>query len=190
MEAKAHGSSLMSRRWVAPVGMLVILGGYLGMSGVPYWRDLSRLRAQTAEYRLRIEENARESEELRDLTKQLQVVKREVEKYDRFVPPTQDKSAFSDALSNALQESGLKDANRAMLAPTKLGRCVALPIELHMTCSAEQFMMFLQKLEGLKRRSSVSKLNIEADARISGQIAADMTLSIYSANSTTSSSRN
>lgn len=181
MARKLHASTLMKRRWVTPVGLGVVLLAFAGFCGVPYFTSMNKMKAEIVSLKQKIANSGRQSQELKDLTKQNQVLKMEVKKFDRLVPPTQDKGNFYEAVSDAQKDAKLdpKDVNAAMLASNRLGRCLALPMELHIKGDADKFYVFLEKLEGLERRSAVSKLNIETDQKMQGKIMADMTLSIF-----------
>lgn len=184
MAGNSNNSTLMKRRWVTPVGFGAVLLAFAGFCAVPYFTSIKKMDTEIAEYRAKIENGGRQSSELRDLTKQNQLLRLEVKRYDQLVPPTQDKSNFYEAVSKAQDDSGLNNVNRSTLAQNRLGRLTALPMELKITSQAANFYKFLESLEKLDRRSAVSRLNIEADSKMDGQINVDMTLSIFTMTAT------
>lgn len=175
-----NSQSLMSRAWMPLAGFGLILLAF-GLAGfLPYQREAARLNRSLAECRAQIALRAAEAAQLKDLMKQRQLVNLQVRDYDRLVPASQDLGTFWEALSAELETAGLRDTTRRALAPNKLGKCQQLPIEIRGTGTFAQFRQFLERLEALPRKSSISKLQIEGEAAMTGRVAAELTLSIYS----------
>lgn len=173
-------SSLMSRRWLTPLGFGLIILAFVVLGYWPYHAEAASLGRQIAARKERIETNVQESQQLRDLTRQRRFQSLSVKNYDRLVPATQDLGNFLEQLSQELDNTGMRDTQTRALAATKLGKCQQLPIEMHGVGTFAQFHHFLERLESLPRMSSVSKLNIESDAAMTGTLTVDLTLSIYS----------
>ena len=173
-------SSLMSRRWLSPVGFGIIILAFIVLGYLPYHAEAARLEREIAVRKERLDTNVQQSQQLRDLTRQRGFVSLAVKNYDRLVPATQDLGTFLEQLSQELDNTGMRDTTKRALAPTKLGKCQQLPIEMHGVGTFGQFHRFLERLESLPRMSSVSKLNIESDAAMTGTLTVDLTLSIYS----------
>ena len=165
--------------WITVGGFAIILAGF-GLGGyLPYRLEYDRLTREIHERSADKADTAVQSGRLRDLTRQAQLIQAEVRGYDRLVPANKDLGNFLQDLSRELEASHLSDFSVRALAPTNLGKCQQLPIEVHSAGTFGQFDNFLQRLELLSRKSSVNHLSVESDAALSGNVAVDITLSIY-----------
>jgi Tfp pilus assembly protein PilO len=164
---------------VVIAGCVLLTGGFLALGLLPTWREAHRLRGLILERRaaqVRAEEDSRR---LQGLTRRATLLALEVRDYSRLVPEKNGLGAFLGQLSHELASAGVQNTAVRALTPTRLGHCQQLPIEVRGTGSYEQIAAFLQRMEALPRMSSVSRLNIEADPVLSGQVSLDLTLSIY-----------
>jgi len=168
--------------WIAVGGFVTVTTAFLALGFAPYWVATRRLEGDIAEYRQRMEQSARQSELLRDLSNRAGHMVRQVRDYPRLVPASKDLGLFLGQLSQELDSSGMRDTAVRALPLTPLGKCSQLPIEVHGSGSFEQFQDFLQRLEHLERMSSVSRLEVKADDAMSGKVTVDLTLSIYCRN--------
>lgn len=155
--------------------MMLLGAGYFSC-----WQQGRRLQAETVRCEQADAEVAHNAVRLVDLTRRTQMIEAEVRDYDRLVPDSKDLGSFLGQLSAELENAGLQNTAVRALASTLLGKCERLPIEVHGTGSFEQVHRFLERLESMPRKSSVSRLQLEADAAISGTVTLDITLSIYS----------
>lgn len=164
-------------------GFAAILLGFGLLGYWPYQRQLTAVEAEIQQREAALRENAEASARLQEVTRQVRFVELQVANYDRLVPDNKDLGTFLAQLHGELQAVGLQDASVRALAPTTLGRCQRLPIEIRGVGTFRQYHQFMRRLESLPRMSSVSHVNIEADPALSGQVTVQLTLSIYSTNS-------
>lgn len=165
--------------YVSLLGFAAILVAFVALSYIPYWRQCQALNAQIVGQKDQLADMGNQARELKDTNDQVRLIREQVKDYDRLVPAAQDLGTFLGQLSHELSAAGLQDAAVQAMAPVMLGKCQQLPIQIHGTGTAAQCHDFLTRLEALPRLSSVSRLNIEADAAMGGKVALDLTLSIY-----------
>ncbi len=168
-----------SRLMISLVGFVALIGAFVAFGLLPHFREVSRLEARIKDCDQQLSTAAAQSRELREHIKRKDFMCLEVRNYDRLVPGNQDLGPFLAQLSQELDNAGMKDITVRALAPTMLGKCQQLPIEIRGTGSFAQFHQFLVKLENLPRMSSVSKMMIESDAPMTGKVSVELTLSIY-----------
>ena len=175
----ANATPNKSRSYVSLLGFAAIFAGFLGISYVPYLRQRAALHAEILQQQQQITDISAQTRQVRETNAQIQLISARVKDYDRLVKPTQDLGGFLEQLSHELKAAGLADAAVQAMAPVVLGKCEQLPIQIHAVGTAGQCHDFLTRLEGLARKSSVSHVNIETDAGMTGKISMDLTLSIY-----------
>ena len=164
-------------------GFSAIILGFLLMGYLPYYRQCQRLEAQIAAHQGTQAEAARQSTQLKEVTRRAQLIRLAVRDYSRLVPANKDLGNFLEQLSQQLTAAGMQDTAVRALAPTALGKCEQLPIEIRGTGTYTQFREFLTHLEALPRMSSVSRLHIDSDSAGSGKLTVELTLSIYNTKS-------
>lgn len=164
---------------VTIIGFAVILLVFLLAGLWPYLAELRRTQDQIQQRKLALADAALQSERLRDLTQQAKFLQLQVRDYDRLVPENKDLGTFLGQLSRELDDAGMQNTSVRALVSTTLGKVQQLPIEIRGTGTFEQFQSFLTRLENLPRLSSISRLNAESDAAMTGKVTVDITLSIY-----------
>ena len=120
-----------------------------------------------------------DSRRLATLTQQADLLTLQIRDYSQLVPDQNGLGSFWEQLSGELDATGVQNTTVRALAPTRLGKCQQLPIEVHGTGTFAQLHDFLIHLENLPRKSSVSRLNLASDPGLSDKVTMDLTLSIY-----------
>jgi len=167
------------RAIVTVSGFAILLVAFAAFSLVPYLKTVSDLKSQIASINADLQKNAQQRAQLEELKPKVQLISMQVSNYDRLVPRNQDLGSFLEQLSQELDNAGLNNTTKRALPPTILGKCQQLPIEIKGTGSYAQFHRFLKRLESLDRMSSVSRLTLESDVPMNGNVTIDLTLSIY-----------
>jgi hypothetical protein len=161
-------------------GSLVV--GFLAAAVIPYLRASDHARADIAESSREIAVRQDKQLQLETVKKSIELLELETANYDQLVPANDDYGSFVTQVSDCLQAAGMKDIALSALPPTPLGKAQRKPIEIKGKGTFEQVHAFLISMEGLKRKSSVGKLTIEADTDMNGSVKAAFTVFIYSTN--------
>jgi Tfp pilus assembly protein PilO len=167
------------RSYLSLCGFGVIGAFFLAISYLPYLHQRAVLRADIVQQNQQIAAIAAQTRQLKDGNAQIQLLGDKVKDYDRLVMTNQNLGSFLEQLSHELTAAGLPNAAVQAMAPVALGKCQQLPIQIHAVGTAAQCHDFLQRLETLPRKSSISHLNLEADAGMTGKVSMELTLSIY-----------
>lgn len=163
------------------LGLLVIVGGFVTFGLLPSWYQEHQLQQRITAKRAALEQRLADSRKLTELDQRIKFLSLEVRDYSRLVPDKNNLGNFLESLSHELTQAGVQNTAVQALGPTRLGRCQQLPIQVHGTGTFPAIRNFLIRMESLDRKSSVSKLILENDPTMNGQVTLDMTLSIYNA---------
>lgn len=161
------------------VGYGAIGGGFILFGLLPCWQEASALRRVIAERRAAQVQALADSRRLATLTQRADLLHLEIRDFAQLVPDQNGLGSFWEQLSHELDATGVQNTTVRALAPTRLGKCQQLPIEVHGTGTFAQLHDFLTHLECLPRKSSVSRLNLDSDPAMTDKVTIDLTLSIY-----------
>jgi Tfp pilus assembly protein PilO len=153
--------------------------------GWPCVRDFRGARASIAQHQEELADLQSQAQQVKQTHSKVQLISLQVKNFDRLVPENKDLGGFLEAVSKQLSAAGIKDASTRALPATLVGKCAALPIEIRGSGTASQCFDFLQRLENLPRMCSVGRLNLQADAGMTGILSMELTVSIYSASEQT-----
>jgi Tfp pilus assembly protein PilO len=168
---------------------VIIIAGYAAIVltfGIIIGTSLLRARAARAAIAFteaQIATRQQTASALASLEQKIKLIKLEVNDYDRLVSPSQDLGEFLKQLNEARDEVGLRELTISTLSLITRNKSQELPIAIRGTGTFAQFHEFLQRLETLRRMSSVKHLAIEADPSLNGKVSIELTLSIYSTRS-------
>jgi Tfp pilus assembly protein PilO len=177
----ANKASPISRSYLVG-GSYAALGlGFLLAGVLPFVSGVASAKADIRGFQADIDQRLARAQELQDVKKRVALTELETRDFERLVPPNQDLGLFLTQLYEQLGAAGMKEITARNLVPTPLGRSQRLPIEVRGKGTYAQFHDFLVRLEGLQRLSSVSKLTLDADTDMSGNVEIQLTLCIYSA---------
>jgi Tfp pilus assembly protein PilO len=179
----SNPNTVQSRR-LGVIGAYVALAAGFGLFGyLPYERSMGENRAQIVRLQDEIQSRQNKIHQLDEMSRQVQLIDLQTRDFDRLVPANKDLGPFLAELSRELDRAGMRDITVSAMPATPLGKAQRLPIEVKGKGTYAQFHDFLVHLEGLPRKSSVGKLNIDADTDMSGYVTAELMLYIYNTNS-------
>lgn len=175
----ANNSIARTRKIFIVTGYSIIFGGFLAGCVLPYLKDSRKYQSQISSQQREIATRFDKKDKFEEVSRNVKLLTLQVRKYDRLVPANQDLGTYLGEISHELDDAGIKEVTKACLAPNDKGKSLELPIEVSGSCTYPQFRQFLTRLEHFNRLSSVSKLSIEADSAMDGNVHIQLTVSIY-----------
>ena len=167
------------RRTLIRGAYALIFAVFAALIGALGFQGLMIRQAIAGETRQIADRSAKQAS-LEKLSRDIKLIKLQVNDYDRLVWPTRDLGNFLTELDLARDDAGLRDVTTQTLATETQSKSERLPIKITGTGTYAQFQQFLERLEHLRRLSAISHLSVKAaDPTMDGKISVEMTLSIY-----------
>ncbi len=143
------------------VGVLLgIVAGTTVLVYLPQRRSLRDLETRIAQQRLRLLENAKKSEAVPEMVRQVQAMKKRYSNFDQRLPQSKELGGFLHEISGNLSQESLSNHLIEPGTPARAKLFHTLPIILRFQGSYLSLASFLKRLEEMERLTQVQKLGI------------------------------
>lgn len=162
--------------FLALVGMV-----YLGWSKMikPANAALATQKAQIQKDMAKLAELEREKANAENLDAQIQEMEEAIHFFENKLPHKSQIHQVLSQVSEIINRHGLKPKTNKTQKPTVSAGYIELPIQMELEGSFNSFYAFLLEMEKLDRITKVRQFKIKSDKDESGNIVAELTVSIF-----------